>query len=338
MNTIPLSFLCLGLLAADLLPTPAVDNPLQIGEIAKYKFKEPPLNGLGVTSLENLRGKPVLVAHWGNTGWMDDWVEDILAWQQEYGEDLAVVFVEMQASPRAIEVATVQKSWIRTRAMWTTEYTVDSGLRGVPQYALLSSKGELVKNGLTSLIGCNFLPRRLEELADAIAEQVHLRRSGPEGLPKHVAKAWKDFAKGKLAATFKRLQGLLEADSEEVREAAQSSLDEFETRVTERLDRSAALMAVGRMVEAEETLETLEKQLELNDALNQRLQVMQTDLFSEANAEEYEASKALAKIEKKLLQKGPSSAVLKALVKLDKKFPGTKNAERAIRLIELAAK
>ncbi len=36
-----------------------------VGDEVSYTFSKPPLNGMGVTSLDDLRGKPVLVEFWG---------------------------------------------------------------------------------------------------------------------------------------------------------------------------------------------------------------------------------------------------------------------------------
>ena len=35
------------------------------GKVAKYKFKKPLVNGRGISSLKELRGKPVLIDFWG---------------------------------------------------------------------------------------------------------------------------------------------------------------------------------------------------------------------------------------------------------------------------------
>ena len=36
-----------------------------VGDTPEYKFRKAPVNALGVTSLSDLRGKPVLVDFWG---------------------------------------------------------------------------------------------------------------------------------------------------------------------------------------------------------------------------------------------------------------------------------
>jgi len=36
-----------------------------VGDKPDYKFRQPPVNALGVSSLADLRGKPVVVDFWG---------------------------------------------------------------------------------------------------------------------------------------------------------------------------------------------------------------------------------------------------------------------------------
>lgn len=44
---------------------PGALGAIGIGDVAGYKFRESLVNGMGVTSLEDLRGKPVLFDFWG---------------------------------------------------------------------------------------------------------------------------------------------------------------------------------------------------------------------------------------------------------------------------------
>ncbi len=50
-----------GMLAA----APALQAQSQVGDQPEYKFREAPFNGMGVTSLADFRGKPLLVDFWG---------------------------------------------------------------------------------------------------------------------------------------------------------------------------------------------------------------------------------------------------------------------------------
>ncbi|MCA8980921.1 MAG: hypothetical protein H6831_06620 [Planctomycetes bacterium] len=38
---------------------------VEVGEKISYTFREPMLNAMGITKLEDLRGKPVIVEFWG---------------------------------------------------------------------------------------------------------------------------------------------------------------------------------------------------------------------------------------------------------------------------------
>lgn len=47
------------------LATAASAPSARAGDAVSYKFNKPPVNSLGITSLEELRGKPVLIDFWG---------------------------------------------------------------------------------------------------------------------------------------------------------------------------------------------------------------------------------------------------------------------------------
>lgn len=58
-----------GALAAAAVVAVAMAAPkpegVDIGEKVSYTFRDPMLNSMGVTKLEDLRGKPVIVEFWG---------------------------------------------------------------------------------------------------------------------------------------------------------------------------------------------------------------------------------------------------------------------------------
>ena len=60
MNHRILFGLCLSLLAS-----PLAAQGSQDGDRPEYTFREVPFNGRGVTSLNDLRGKPILIDFWG---------------------------------------------------------------------------------------------------------------------------------------------------------------------------------------------------------------------------------------------------------------------------------
>jgi hypothetical protein len=52
-----------GLVLSSALTVPPAG--VEVGESLSYEFSTPMVNGMGVGSLEELRGKPVLVEFWG---------------------------------------------------------------------------------------------------------------------------------------------------------------------------------------------------------------------------------------------------------------------------------
>jgi|GEM_PF-668131 len=56
--------LLFGLLAAA-SPSVPIAGGVSIGDEVTYDFRETPLNGLGVNSMADLAGKPVIVEFWG---------------------------------------------------------------------------------------------------------------------------------------------------------------------------------------------------------------------------------------------------------------------------------
>jgi hypothetical protein len=52
-------------LAAVALAAPQASADVKIGDSPNYTFREAPVNSMGVKSLKDLRGKPVLVEFWG---------------------------------------------------------------------------------------------------------------------------------------------------------------------------------------------------------------------------------------------------------------------------------
>ena len=52
-------------LAAALALAGAAQAQIKVGDLASHTFRSAPAGGLGVQSLQDLRGKPVLVEFWG---------------------------------------------------------------------------------------------------------------------------------------------------------------------------------------------------------------------------------------------------------------------------------
>ncbi|MEM6671463.1 MAG: hypothetical protein AAF726_01385 [Planctomycetota bacterium] len=316
-------------------------SELQRGQKAEHRFDKTLLNGLGVTSLDDLRGKPILVAYWGHATWADDWVDDAVVWQKQFGDDLAVIMADVTAPDLdTIEAVALQKKWHGSRLMWTKEYVAYAGHEGVPQFSLLDADGRLLFDGTAGTTGMNFTGRELQDLEDAIAEQVRLRREGPDGTPPAVGGTYRCYAKGEIARAFADARALVGGEgSFEARadaSAAAVALAEFERRVGRSLSRVEALLDAGRMVEAEAELAPLEGELDGEAELRTRYEALVERHASDASAEEREAAEALAKIKAKIDRKGLKKASVRALESFAKKHAGTQSAARAERWASLA--
>jgi acyl-CoA synthetase (AMP-forming)/AMP-acid ligase II len=117
-----------------------------------YAFRRPPINDLGIASLADLRGKPVLIEFWGTrcSPCVRSAVPASLALQETHGDDLQVVFVEAQGSPaEEIERFALARKWLGGRALWTSEAPVQVAGNALPKFALLDRGGRLILSGRT---------------------------------------------------------------------------------------------------------------------------------------------------------------------------------------------
>lgn len=44
---------------------PTAQKTIEVGDDASYTFRDAPINSMGIKSLDEMRGKPVLVEFWG---------------------------------------------------------------------------------------------------------------------------------------------------------------------------------------------------------------------------------------------------------------------------------
>jgi len=324
MNVVLASLLCLS-----------GNTDIEVGSTVDYTFEKPPINALGVKSFADLRGKPVLMAFFTSSSWADDWVDDVVVWQKEYGEDLAVVLSEIPSNGiEKLEATALERKWLGSRAMWTIEFPAYPGLHGIPQYTLVSSEGKVLMRGVSAVAGMNFLDKELDVIEDAIAEEVRRRRAGPDGAPKEIAAAYEAFAEGEIERALASARELSADADATLAEAARAAHESMRGRLAERLERAAALLAEGRLEELESELARTAGVAAEAD-LEERRAALAAELASDANAAEREASKALAKVLDKVFAKGPKTPLLAQLKKLAKKYAGTKSAAYAEHLMRL---
>ena len=251
--------------------------------------------------------------------------------QQEYGDDLQVLFVEVQgADEDKSEAFAWRQKWMGTRAMWTTERPLEVPGDGIPKFALLDTEGNVLLKG-------NPLAMK-KQIETAIAEQVKKAKGPPSGTPAKLAKPWATFVKGDVAAALAECDKLGAADAS-LAEAAKTLHAVMVSRTEARIARGKWLGENGYPVEGRNLLLELGKAVDgcaelvdkVADPLAKQL------LLPNLNAET-EASKALASLQQKMIKdKAFEDANVKALLKLAEKHAGTKAAERASKLAKLAS-
>jgi len=242
--------------------------------------------------------------------------------QEEYGDQVQVIFVESQgATADVAEKFAFQRKWLNGPSMWTTERPFDSGSRGLPNFVLLSNDGEvLLKGNPMAMKG---------KIEDAIEAEVRKGKKAPEGTPKALEKAWKEFRKGEYS---KAIALAKKAGSKpDVAEDAAVAAELFEARASAALDEVTWCMENGYLTQAEERLKALSKSLKGQDELMTRASALEEELESDAFEAEWAACKAFEKLMSKVNRKGVDERTGKSLDVIAEKHPGTKNGERAAR-------
>jgi hypothetical protein len=250
--------------------------------------------------------------------------------QAEYGEDLQVLFVEVQGADddKVVEFALGQK-WLGGRAMWTTERPFNLGLDGIPQFGLIAPDGEMVLSGYTN--------ENSSKIEGAIAEMVKDARKPSKDLPKDVAKALVEANKGGYAKALGMLADLLaDPKAEADHEAAGSVKASIESRIDKSVARVGWMLDNGYPVEAEALHAELAKGLKGAEHAAEALAGLGERLATDAVKAEIAAQKAFTKIAEKLYEEGPNEKAKKSLVKLAEKYAGTKVAARASELAKVA--
>jgi hypothetical protein len=251
--------------------------------------------------------------------------------QREYGSDLQVIFVESQgANSATAEAFAWRQKWMGTEAMWTTERPLEVEGNGLPQFALLDTEGNLLFSG-------NPLAKK-KQIEESIAEQVEKAKDPPAGTPPKLAKAWATFVKGGVGAAIAECDKVGAADAA-LAEAAKSLRAEMVARTDIKVARGKWMLDNGYVAEATDLLTALGKSVKgcsdfdakIADELA-RLALPDDELGAEA-----EASKALAALQKKMIDDKPfEEGHVKALARLAEKYAGTKAGARAARLVELS--
>ncbi len=251
--------------------------------------------------------------------------------QEEYGDDLQVVFVEVQgASDEKVASFALGQRWLGGKAMWTTERPFDLGLKGIPQFALISPQGDIVLSGYS-----NKLSSKIE---DEIESMTKAKYRAPKDMPKDVGKAWVESNKGNYAKALDMAEkALADAKDDDAKaEAAKNLIESINARIEGKLKRIDWLLNNGFPIDAQDLIDEMSKGVKGLAEREKKLEELEEKLDTPEMKVEIEAQKALVKIEKKLYE-SPDIKYVKSLKKIVDKYPNTKTAERASQLAKVAA-
>lgn len=323
-------------LSASLAPTAPADRAprvVGVGDVVGHKFAAPILNGNGIQSLEELRGRPVLIDFWGTRcpPCVGTAVPASLKLQDIYGDDLQVVFVESQAHPSdEVSAFALNQRWLGGRAMWTCEQPFATGFTMLPSFVLLGNDGLVLLKGNPLSMA--------KEIERQIAEQVKLRESPPAAAHASVRAAWAEFVKGHYAKAFESTRAAALANTEDAPalQAIRETESTFRTRIDARFARVQWALDNAQFERAAEELESLTKCAKDSPEFEKRARVLASALASDELGAEREAAKQLSRLSARFYDSGGDSAVARELEQFAQSHPNTKSAARARELARLA--
>ncbi len=239
--------------------------------------------------------------------------------QEEYGDDLAVLFVESQQATQAdAEKFIMRHRWLGNQAMWTLERPVRIKVDGLPSFALLSAEGKLLSTG-------NHMTSRDHDL---IKEEVTKARSAPEGTHKSFKKAWREFKKGGYAKAIAEAKKV-GAKKEELAEEAGETVALFEVQIQAKLVRANWLLDNGYPMRAQEMSSAIKTGFKGVDILPTSLTEIEARFATEEVKVELQAAEKIERLLEKVYEDGRDEKLFSKLEKLANDFSGTKVAQRA---------
>ncbi len=254
--------------------------------------------------------------------------------QQEYGDAIQVIFVEVQGhSMDEVLPFALKRKWLGSGVAWTTERPFRVDLNGIPNYALISPDGEVVSWG--------YSVADHKKVVDLIEGFV---KSGPQrdDLPKPLVKVYEEFDEGEFAKAWK------EADKVEAKHAEDAQLLRFlgdaRREVRETVERRA--QRIGWLVEngypllAEAQWKDLVKAVKDADELEALVADVTARIDTDEFADMKKAARSLVKMEQALYESGGKDGekLAKKLRKFAEDHAGTPLATRATQLADVAAK
>lgn len=246
--------------------------------------------------------------------------------QEEFGDDIQVIFVESQGSNEdQVERFKMEKKWVSENAIWTSEAPFETGASGIPHCVVLGNDGEVLINDHPGSAHT--------AIEEAIAAQLKLAKKGAKDTPPTCAKAMSDFEKGNFAAAITALEAVKEGAEKEAADKLSSSLT---TRLNAKIARVKWYIDAAELDKADKLAAALTKGAAGLASIEEKVKELNGELAAKEMAAEREAGKALAKALGKIAKDGLDPAVVKAFKAVAEKYAQTKAGKRAEHLVAVS--
>jgi hypothetical protein len=246
--------------------------------------------------------------------------------QRVYGDDLAVLLVEVQrSSPSAIVKLQLGAQWLGTQAMWTSERPFRVPSKGrIPHFALLDPEGRVVLMGLNSgLHG---------KIVEEIERMVKERKKVPTDLSPAVAKAALKLRLGDFGAAYRATNKVLKSpprnDAERVLKEANELRERTLSRAKSAVDRVQWFLENGYSDRAKDSIDAVTQAVKGMEEIQARCKQISLRLKSKEMSIELAAANKVAKLERSLFA-DPNGDFRKGFAKLNKAYSETKAGQRA---------
>lgn len=311
----------------------ATPSGVQVGDTPAHTFRASPWNAVGVRSLEDLRGRPVLVEFWGTRcpPCVGTAVPASLKLQETFADDLAVLFVESQGStPETALSFALQQRWLGGHALWTSEAPFDSGTSSLPAFVLLGNDGRVLLSGNPITLH--------KEIERQVTEQIKLRNNPPPDTHPLVAPAWTEFARERYARAFESARAVqaVHAGDPAVLEVVAQSMAAFRRGLEARCARVALRIDQAWFDEAAEELDALSKGVKGLTEFEERVTVLRARLEDPTRAEEREAARQFGRLRARFLDAGGDAGLAAELTRFAERRSGSVLAARALDLVRLS--
>ncbi len=250
--------------------------------------------------------------------------------QEEFGDKLQVILVESQGTGYEKSIAFALKAgWLGGNTIWTSQRPFETGMNGIPNFALFDASGKIVLKGYSTQMH--------NEIVDNIEQMVRKQDFG--SMPKSVQKVYKELNKGKIASAYAMAEKVIAKPGSKnttlIVSAAEASLAVVRGRFDSSVTKVKWLMQNGYPIKALDVSKDLAKSVAKNDAMAEEASALVDRLESDEFKEQMKLDKKVTKLEYSMYANKKSDD--RAISKLSDLKESAGDSEISIRIKELLA-